>query len=336
MRSSDFLKLNLPELIDKANILKVSESLEWIDDAVKQLNLIHAGINQRLTALELKVDAQDDSIDDLRTNISSVVSLCNSLSARLNTVEYNVTSQGNSINDLRNQISALLSTCNGLNARLITTANSRINDLSSDYNDLVARVAVTESGLAATNSNLNALQSNYLHDIAEITSNVATTDGKVNALTARHINDMSAIQSQLQNINANMQSINESIINLDERVTALEEGPQPEPPTPLPKFYVYYGGSAVETPSAAAVSSLPFVIYTDTVYRTVSIPCTNQYCYYCIPADQPNVEFEVSGFTGGFENPVTVPITINEETVNYKVYRSTQILNGTATYKIKP
>lgn len=341
MRSSDFLKLNLPELIDKANILKVSESLEWIDDAVKQLNLIHASINQRLTALELKVDAQDNTIDDLRTNIQGVVSLCNSLSARLNTVEYNVTSQGNSINDLRNQISALLSTCNGLNARLtvaesgLTTANSRINDLSSDYNDLVARVAATESGLAATNSNLNALQTNYLHDIAEITSNVATTDGKVNALTARHINDMSAIQSQLQNINANMQSINESIINLDERVTALEEGPQPEPPTPLPKFYVYYGGSAVETPSAAAVSSLPFVIYTDTVYRTVSIPCTNQYCYYCIPSDQPNVEFEVSGFTGGFEDPVTVPITINEETVNYKVYRSTQILNGTAIYKVK-
>lgn len=313
MRSSDYLHLNLPELSDKANILKVSESLEWIDDAVKQLNLIHANINQRLTALELKVDTQDDSIDDLRTNIQSVVSLCNSLSERLATVEVTVTSHGNSINDLRNQISALLSTCNELNARL----------------------TAAESGLQVTNTALSNLQTNYLHDIAEITSNVATTDGKVNALTARHVNDMSAIQLQLQNINANMQSINESIINLDKRVTALEEGTQPEPPTPLPKFYVYYGGSAIETPSAAAVSSLPFVIFTDTVYRTISIPCTNQYCYYCIPADQPNVEFEVSGFTGGFEDPVTVPITINEETVNYKVYRSTQILNGTAVYKIK-
>ena len=123
MRNSDFLKLNLPELIDKANILKVSESLEWIDDAVKQLNLIHASINHRLTALELKVDAQNNTIDDLRTNIQGVVSLCNSLSARLGTVEVTVASHGNSINDLRNQISALLSTCNGLNARL-TAAES--------------------------------------------------------------------------------------------------------------------------------------------------------------------------------------------------------------------
>lgn len=314
MRSSDFLKLNLPELIDKANILKVSESLEWIDDAVKQLNLIHAGINQRLTALELKVDAQDDSIDDLRTNIQGVVSLCNSLSARLGTVEVTVTSHGNSINDLRNQISALLSTCNGLNARL----------------------TAAESGLQATNTALSNLQANYLHDIAEITRNVATIDGKVDALEARHSSDMATLQLQLQNVNTNLQTFTETMASLDARVTALEEGQQPEPPEPVIKFWVYYGGSSIETPSIEAVSSLPYKLYTDTVYRTVSITCHDEYCYYCIPADQPNVQFEVSNFTGGFEAPITIPIAIEgEETTDYKVYRSVQRLNGTATYKIK-
>ena len=315
MRSSDFLKLNLPELIDKANILKVSESLEWIDDAVKQLNLIHAGINQRLTALELKVDAQDDSIDDLRTNIQGVVSLCNSLSARLGTVEVTVTSHSNSINDLRNQISALLSTCNGLNARL----------------------TAAESGLQTTNTALSNLQANYLHDIAEITRNVAAIDGKVDALEARHSSDMATLQLQLQNVNTNLQTFTETMASLDARVTALEEGQQPEPPEPVVKFWVYYGGSSEETPSIEAISSLPYKLYTDTVYRTVSITCHNQYCYYCTPADQPNVQFEVSNFTGGFEAPVIIPIAIEgEETTDYKVYRSTQILNGTATYKIKP
>ena len=315
MRNSDFLKLNLPELIDKANILKVSESLEWIDDAVKQLNLIHAGINQRLTALELKVDAQDDSIDDLRTNIQGVVSLCNSLSARLGTVEVTVTSHGNSINDLRNQISALLSTCNGLNARL----------------------TAAESGLQTTNTALSNLQTNYLHDIAEITRNVATIDGKVDALEARHSSDMATLQLQLQNVNANLQTFTETMASLDARVTALEEGQQPEPPEPVIKFWVYYGGSDAPTPSVEAINSLPYKLYTDTVYRTVSITCLNQYCYYCIPADQPNVQFEVSNFTGGFENPVIIPIAIEgEETTDYKVYRSVQRLNGTATYKIKP
>lgn len=315
MRSSDFLKLNLPELIDKANILKVSESLEWIDDAVKQLNLIHAGINQRLTALELKVDSQDDSIDDLRTNIQGVVSLCNSLSARLGTVEVTVTSHGNSINDLRNQISALLSTCNGLNARL----------------------TAAESGLQTTNTALSNLQTNYLHDIAEITRNVAAIDGKVDALEVRHSSDMATLQLQLQNVNTNLQTFTETMASLDARVTALEEGEQPEPPEPVIKFWVYYGGSSIEIPSIEAVSSLPYKLYTDTVYRTVSITCNNEYCYYCIPADQPNVQFEVSNFTGGFEAPVTIPIAIEgEETTDYKVYRSVQRLNGTATYKIKP
>lgn len=315
MRTSDFLKLNLPELIDKANILKVSESLEWIDDAVKQLNLIHAGINQRLTALELKVDTQDDTIDDLRTNIQGVVSLCNSLSARLGTVEVTVTSHGNSINDLRNQISALLSTCNGLNARLTSA----------------------ESGLQTTNAALSALQANYLHDIAEITRNVSTIDGKVDALEAKHNSDIATLQLQLQNVNTNLQTFTETMASLDARVTALEEGQQPEPPEPVVKFWVYYGGSAEETPSIEAVNSLPYKLYTDTVYRTVSITCNNQYCYYCTPADQPNVQFEVSNFTGGFEAPVTIPIAIEgEETTDYKVYRSVQRLNGTATYKIKP
>ena len=343
MRNSDFLKLNLPELIDKANILKVSESLEWIDDAVKQLNLIHAGINQRLTALELKVDAQDNTIDDLRTNIHSVVNLCNSLGSRLNTVESTVTAQGNSIATLRAEIQSLTATCTSINARLtaaetgISTANSRISDLSSGYNDLTARVSAAESGLATTNANLNALSANYLHDIAEITRNVATTDGKVDALEARHSSDMATLQLQLQNVNANLQTFTETMASLDARVTALEEGQQPEPPEPVIKFWVYYGGSDAPTPSVEAINSLPYKLYTDTVYRTVSITCLNQYCYYCIPADQPNVQFEVSNFTGGFENPVIIPIAIEgEETTDYKVYRSVQRLNGTATYKIKP
>lgn len=311
MRSSDFLKLNLPELIDKANILKVSESLEWIDDAVKQLNLIHAGINQRLTALELKVDAQDDTIDDLRTNIHSVVNLCNSLGSRLNTVESTVTAQGNSIATLRAEIQSLTATCTSINARL----------------------TAAETGLQTTNSNLNALQANYLHDIADITRNVAATDGKVDALAARHSQDISQIQLQLANVTANLQTFTDTMESLDARVTALEEGEQPQP---VPKFWIYYGGSDAETPSVEAINSLPYKLYTDTVYRTVSITCLNQYCYYCIPADQPNVQFEVSNFTGGFENPVIIPLAIEgEETTDYKVYRSCQLLNGTATYKIK-
>lgn len=311
MRSSDFLKLNLPELIDKANILKVSESLEWIDDAVKQLNLIHASINQRLTALELKVDAQDNAIDDLRTNIHSVVNLCNSLGSRLNTVESTVTAQGNSIATLRAEIQSLTATCTSINARL----------------------TAAETGLQTTNSNLNALQANYLHDIAEITRNVAATDGKVDALAARHSQDISQIQLQLANVTANLQTFTDTMESLDARVTALEEGEQPQP---VPKFWIYYGGSDAETPSVEAINSLPYKLYTDTVYRTVSITCLNQYCYYCIPADQPNVQFEVSNFTGGFENPVIIPLAIEgEETTDYKVYRSCQLLNGTATYKIK-
>lgn len=276
MRSSDFLKLNLPELIDKANILKVSESLEWIDDAVKQLNLIHAGINQRLTALELKVDSMDDTVSSMRAELTAMLSTCNSLAARMNTVEL---------------------------------------------------------GLTSTNASLNALQANYLHDIAEITRTVATIDGKVDALEAKHNSDIATLQLQLQNVNANLQTFTETMASLDARVTALEEGQQPEP---VIKFWVYYGGSAEETPSIEAVNSLPYKLYTDTVYRTVSITCNNQYCYYCTPADQPNVQFEVSNFTGGFEAPVIIPIAIEgEETTDYKVYRSVQRLNGTATYKIK-
>ena len=315
MRHSDYLKLNLPELIDKANILKVSESLEWIDDAVKQLNLIHAGINQRLTALELKVDAQDDTISDLRTNVSSVVSLCNSLSARLTTDEIAINAQGDSINNLRSEISALTSTCNSINARL----------------------TAAEAGLTSTNANLNALSENYLRDIAEITRNVAATAGELDTLESRHSSDMAAIQLQLQSVNASLQTFTDTMVSLDARVTALEEGEQPEPPPPVVKFWVYYGGSNIATPSIEAVNSLPFKLYTDTVYRTVSITCNNQYCYYCVPADQPNVQFEVSNFTGGFEDPVIIPIAIEgETTTDYKVYRSTQLLNGTATYKMKP
>lgn len=167
--------------------------------------------------------------------------------------------------------------------------------------------------------------------LAGVSERVDTMSADVAALKGDNTN----IKTSITNITASIKSITESISSLDARVTALE-GSTPTPtPTPT-KFYVYWGASATATPTSSTVTSLAFSTYTETALRTISVACNDEYCYYCIPATESDVQFEVSGFTGGFENPTQVAVLDSEGvTTTYKVYRSSQKLNGTAPIKVK-
>ena len=297
MQNTEFLKLNMPELSDKADIRKISEDMKWIDDVIKKLNDLHASIEQRLTRLELKGENTDTVISGIRSDVSSLIRGVDGLVVRINSLEASATDTAKRINTLSDRQAA------------------DVAQLTKQTAALESRLAVLADGLKKTDSS-----------VAEITKQIAEVNGRV----ASYDSTISELKIALSNVNATIKSITDVTENLDARVTALEQGPSPEPVPPVQKFYVYWGASAAETPNMAVVSSLAYKTYTDTISRTISVPVNEEYIYYAFPKDKGTVRFTVAGNEGGFEEPVDVPVTDSEgNTVIYRVYRSVQKLDIT-------
>lgn len=95
---------------------------------------------------------------------------------------------------------------------------------------------------------------------------------------------------------------------------------------------IYYGAASDLT----TVTSLSSVLSNDPE-RTITIDAgADEYIIYAIPARLGDVTFFVSGFEGGFEDPVEQMLTNNsgyQET--YKVYRSTRSGLGETTVEIR-
>lgn len=104
MQNTDFLKLNMPELSDKADIRKISEDMDWIDNAVKTLNEFHATVEQRLTRLELKDEKTDAAIASVRSDVSNLIRNVDGLISRVNALEVSQTATSIRVNALSDKV----------------------------------------------------------------------------------------------------------------------------------------------------------------------------------------------------------------------------------------
>lgn len=95
---------------------------------------------------------------------------------------------------------------------------------------------------------------------------------------------------------------------------------------------IYYGAAA----DLSNVTALTGILSNDPE-RTITVDAgAGEYIIYAIPARLGDVTFFVSGFEGGFENPVEQTLTNSsgyQET--YKVYRSTNANLGNTTVEIR-
>lgn len=85
-----------------------------------------------------------------------------------------------------------------------------------------------------------------------------------------------------------------------------------------------------------SVASLTKVLSENTA-RTITVDAgTDEYIIYAIPARLGTVLFYVSGFEGGFEEPVAMNIAnASGYSESYNVYRSTRSSLGNTTIEIK-
>ena len=95
---------------------------------------------------------------------------------------------------------------------------------------------------------------------------------------------------------------------------------------------VYYGAAA----DLSDVTALTGILSNDPE-RTITVDAgAGEYIIYAIPARLGDVTFFVSGFEGGFEEPVEQTLTnASGYQESYKVYRSTRVSLGETTIEIK-
>lgn len=95
---------------------------------------------------------------------------------------------------------------------------------------------------------------------------------------------------------------------------------------------IYYGAAK----DLESVASLTKVLSENTA-RTITVDAgTDEYIIYAIPARLGTVLFYVSGFEGGFEEPVAMNIAnASGYSESYNVYRSTRSSLGNTTIEIK-
>lgn len=100
---------------------------------------------------------------------------------------------------------------------------------------------------------------------------------------------------------------------------------------------VYYGTAAIPgSVNSAFILGLANKELTGTKARTITVNAgSGEYIWYAVPVSYGTCSFNVGGFDGGFEAPVTVSHTnASGYTENYYVYRSTNAALGSTTVKV--
>lgn len=100
---------------------------------------------------------------------------------------------------------------------------------------------------------------------------------------------------------------------------------------------VYYGSAAIpSTINSYFISHLNGKVLSESKARTVTVNASSgQYIWYAVPVRLGTCSFNVGGFDGGFETPLTVAVTNQYDyTEDYYVYRSTNPSLGNTTVKV--
>lgn len=176
MNNTDFLKLNVPQLSDLADVTKLSDNMEWIDNAVKQLSELHAIINQRLATLESDADDTDDKIAVIKADLMAL---------------------GLKVNDNISRLTAVEAKANSTQASLIETKTD-VNTVTRNLDAAVSRINEIETELHADTTKLNALSAQYLTDIQKITSDITVINSKIADIERVHTIDIARVETALE------------------------------------------------------------------------------------------------------------------------------------------
>lgn len=192
MQNTDYLKLNVPELTDKADILKLGENMVDIDDVVKSFNKEHATIERRLLRLELNAgvvpeQALADALESIREEVTV-------LSEKVYVVSQDFT-------ELSEE-----------HKRDIEAVDAKIVNLQEQIDELSEKMIIT------IDTDLSATSTNPVENRA-VTLALESTNAAVSGLS----NSVSNINREITAINTNISEVSSTVNNISSTVTMIDE-----------------------------------------------------------------------------------------------------------------
>lgn len=304
MDSSKFLRLNLPELKDPADIRKLTENFGWLDDFCRQINDLHKTINTRLDKLETSSEFYATGLESVRSEVNSLGRDIQALAAkhdsdvatidrRITGIESNISTIGRQIAELDARVSKLEKTSPAIkiisfkaSPMLVLQGTSANINFIWELNSPASSIRINGESVSGTSYTMNNVTSARTFTLV-----VADADG-----------------------NTDTASVYVDFLNA-----------------------IVYGSSGDAVPTSATLSALGTKVVSEEISRTISVSTGNgNYIYYAYPRRLGTVRFFTYGmFEGGFKDPQTVTFTNSAGYAEeYYVYRSANKLTGNTEIQI--
>lgn len=345
---------------NKARIGSVEVSVTQISS---RQNTDKAELQSRINTVSAKADAVTAEFNEYETATSEALQAA---SAAVSDISAQVTAlratQSSDKAALQNSIASINSNVTSLSNELSVYKQQNSQQMTSMQASVLAtndNIGLVRAGLTSLESSYNSWKGETNENITEInrkideimgyeaveiksfkaTPNICESGGSENVVLSWEITgSVSSIKINGQTVTGN--SVTMPNVRTDTEYTLTVN---PTIGTAVSKTvnvhfvnHIYWGTTKSDTMSQSVVKGLANTVMSDDIVRDVTLTLNDEYAVYAYPKRLGTVQFEVSGFTGGFEAPVTIKVDNHSEyQEDYYVYRSTRKLTGTAVFKIK-
>lgn len=324
-----------------SEILAVQANVSAISTRVDDINTLVVGIE---THHEEDMSALGERIDDVASEFGDIAA-----DVRTNTA--NISSLNTEVNSAKSQITALSGTVTTNTSDIavvkngLSTANGRISDISAELSvvsgNLNTHIEYSEGQFAELSQRIDSIEQSEPANILSFTAtpNICELGGVENIVLRWDVTgDIEKIT--LNDVEVEGDSITKEAVDADTEYTLkvrMKNGGRVSKTINVQFVnHIKWGTTTNTAMTAAIVNGLENSAFTDEVERSFKIRFNDEYMVYAYPKRLGKVDFTVSGFTGGFEDPVTVSVTNHSEyKEDYYVYRSTQKLYGSCYMKIR-
>lgn len=332
----------------------------------KEVSVISDTVEENTESINLLYVSLATLRDNLGTEIASVRADISAITGRMDKLEV-------SIEEVKAKHEAdkiaLQNSINGLNSAILALGNQLTlfkTEIDKEIKALQLSLISTNENISVVSENVNSLQTDYnsfkettADDITEINRKLDIIMGfepveitrftadPVNAETGSTVNVVLSweVSGTVTAVTINGTPVEGSTTTVPgvNRDTAFTLRAVPALGSAVSKTVnvrfannVYWGSTKNETVTKAIVKNLANTQMTDVIRRDMTLILDNEYVVYAYPKRLGTVQFEVSNFTGGFENPVTMSVDNRAGySEDYYVYRSTRKLTGTILFKVK-
>ena len=305
------------------------------------VNANNTAVNARLNSFESRITDNVTKTTELQATVTAMGGQISGIQSDVSNVKTRMTNYEVLQSSLRQQI---LNTAENMSTGF-DAVNNNINVINNNISGIKADMSQNQADMTVLigqlNQRITALEGSAPLEIISFTAspNICEKGGSENIVLTWNISgNPTSVRINGNPVSGNtvtMQNVSEPTAYV---LTAVDEKGISVTKSLTITFinHILYGATTAATMTANVVKGLDHDEFSETVKRKITVTVNNEYIVYAYPKRLGTVQFEVAGFTGGFEAPATISVDNHSGfSEDYYVYRSSNILTGTYVVTVK-